>query len=519
MHFKALLKTISLGFFSTLVLANDCDKIKSYLNKRGDSYEKNIEKCSTNSAGYVTTLEISNYSLDEDELNKILSYKSIKNLNYYCGIFETTYGVEFSAYEDFPSIIANLPNLEELTLSYAGLREYARGNIRKGVLKTTNNLKKLTLSGIQVSPDNVNDIATLTNLEELNILGGVRENVNMNFDELKSLTKLKTLKISRFHHYELTEIPNFVFSLPDLRNLVIIGQHIATIPDKLSTLKNLEYLDLSFNEINSELPNSLNSLTNLKYVDFKSNVNVKGKTLTNESLRECYYESNYDLCKAKEMSCFGDYVTLKSCSSGTIGKCGDGIGRCPDGQCCSKYGWCGVSEKYCELSNGCQTAYGKCNGVSNNNTSSYSTTGKCGPNDGICQYGQCCSKYGWCGTSEKHCLISNGCQSEFGNCSDTLKVSSNSQCGKKIGKCPAGQCCSKYGWCGTTEKHCSVEQGCQSEFGDCKKTIVIPTSTNGRCGEENGICPNSKCCSKYGWCGTTDAYCGSGCQSEFGKCK
>ncbi|OUM62096.1 carbohydrate-binding module family 18 protein [Piromyces sp. E2] len=109
-------------------------------------------------------------------------------------------------------------------------------------------------------------------------------------------------------------------------------------------------------------------------------------------------------------------------------------------------------------------------------------------NDGVCQYGQCCSKYGWCGTSEKHCLVSNGSQSEFGKCSNVHNVNINSQC------------------------------GCQSEFGDCKKSVVFPTSTNGKCGKENGVCPNKKCCSKYGWCGTSDKYCGSGCQSEFGRC-
>jgi hypothetical protein len=26
-------------------------------------------------------------------------------------------------------------------------------------------------------------------------------------------------------------------------------------------------------------------------------------------------------------------------------------------------------------------------------------------------------------------------------------------------------------------------------------------------------CPNGLCCSQFGWCGTSDAYCGSGCQS------
>jgi len=48
----------------------------------------------------------------------------------------------------------------------------------------------------------------------------------------------------------------------------------------------------------------------------------------------------------------------------------------------------------------------------------------------------------------------------------------------------------------------------------------IPISkVNGKCGENYGRCRReSECCSKYGWCGTTSDYCGSGCQSEFGQC-
>ncbi|OUM65858.1 carbohydrate-binding module family 18 protein [Piromyces sp. E2] len=39
------------------------------------------------------------------------------------------------------------------------------------------------------------------------------------------------------------------------------------------------------------------------------------------------------------------------------------------------------------------------------------------------------------------------------------------RCGSGIGKCAPGLCCSRYGWCGSTEQHCDT--GCQSEFGEC----------------------------------------------------
>ncbi len=43
-------------------------------------------------------------------------------------------------------------------------------------------------------------------------------------------------------------------------------------------------------------------------------------------------------------------------------------------------------------------------------------------------------------------------------------------------------------------------------------------STDGKCGEEYGKCPSGQCCSKYGYCGKSKDYCESGCQSDFGKC-
>ncbi|KAF2135307.1 carbohydrate-binding module family 18 protein, partial [Aplosporella prunicola CBS 121167] len=50
-------------------------------------------------------------------------------------------------------------------------------------------------------------------------------------------------------------------------------------------------------------------------------------------------------------------------------------------------------------------------------------------------------------------------------------------------------------------------------------------SPNGKCDNNNGgyTCKGSvfgNCCSESGWCGDTDAHCGTGhgCQPEFGDC-
>ena len=39
-----------------------------------------------------------------------------------------------------------------------------------------------------------------------------------------------------------------------------------------------------------------------------------------------------------------------------------------------------------------------------------------------------------------------------------------------------------------------------------------------QCGQQAGgaLCPGGLCCSQFGWCGSTIAYCGTGCQSQCG---
>ncbi|OUM68564.1 carbohydrate esterase family 4 protein, partial [Piromyces sp. E2] len=71
------------------------------------------------------------------------------------------------------------------------------------------------------------------------------------------------------------------------------------------------------------------------------------------------------------------------------------------------------------------------------------------------------------------------------------------------------------GYCGTTNDYCG--SGCQSNYGVCSNNSVV-ISTDGHCGSGYGSCPSGQCCSKYGYCGTSKAHCGSGCQSSFGNC-
>ncbi|OUM57139.1 carbohydrate-binding module family 18 protein [Piromyces sp. E2] len=42
----------------------------------------------------------------------------------------------------------------------------------------------------------------------------------------------------------------------------------------------------------------------------------------------------------------------------SYGQCGEGIGRCAPGSCCSQYGWCGNTSQHCGV--GCQPRFGIC---------------------------------------------------------------------------------------------------------------------------------------------------------------
>ncbi|RDW86241.1 uncharacterized protein DSM5745_02883 [Aspergillus mulundensis] len=48
----------------------------------------------------------------------------------------------------------------------------------------------------------------------------------------------------------------------------------------------------------------------------------------------------------------------------------------------------------------------------------------------------------------------------------------------------------------------------------------LKESTDGTCGAAKGTkCPAGQCCSIYGYCGTTDDFCLANCDSDFGECK
>jgi hypothetical protein len=161
-----------------------------------------------------------------------------------------------------------------------------------------------------------------------------------------------------------------------------------------------------------------------------------------------------------------------------------------------------------------------------------STNGRCGPDFAgtTClgtTYGNCCSIYGWCGSTSDTCANSV-CDPLHGTCDPPPSgplVSQDGACGGNGRTCAGstfGGCCSQYGYCGDASGFCGT--GCQTGFGTCGMSGP-PVSTDGTCSSASNpvgaTCASSgfgNCCSEYGYCGASNAYCGTGCQSAFGTC-
>jgi len=97
------------------------------------------------------------------------------------------------------------------------------------------------------------------------------------------------------------------------------------------------------------------------------------------------------------------------------------------------------------------------------------------------------------------------------NAKDKIPMVEGYRCGSAQGgqKCPDGLCCSENGWCGFSGDHCSAGK-CQAAFGLCTD---LNNKAAGRCGLPfgNQTCAGAnECCSVFGYCGSTSNYCANG---------
>jgi len=454
----------------------------SKLGFSSDDYESKSELPRLNNiSSTVKKLSIENYSITQNLIKDIATFTNLEELYLYdCNLSNT---IDYSP-------LKKLTKLKSLQLK-CEIEENAN-------IQLPTNLKKIKTEYIPMTQKLIDSLAANTSLEEL-ILYNSKFPKGLNFDSFKNLTKLSKLSVSYSNHeYPLKAIPKGFCNMKNLKSLDLTLNQITEIPDEITNLQNLEELILSSNQISGSL-NPISKLKNLDTLDLSGNLITSSlEPLSNlKNLRELYFGGNEN---SNSLEPLGKLTKIE-----TLSLYDNDFKKIP--------------ESFENLTN-----LKFINLNENQNLEGKALTSK---NIEYCDYFYDYYNSKVCATenSNLECIPDsstklNACQKEKEN-NNKVKVSTNGKCGATDGKCPTGQCCSKYGYCGTSEKHCST--GCQSEFGQCgngngKASTTIPVSTNGKCGATDGKCPSGQCCSKYGYCGTTEKHCGTGCQSEFGKC-
>ncbi|ORX57948.1 L domain-like protein [Piromyces finnis] len=297
---------------------NDCEEIQSFLLENDFSSSFITCDLTDNKATSIAINEI----VTEEVIDKILSYDTIEHL----------YVEIDGSINVIKKISQKLPNLVELTiinnnesldlsslktlenLTQLRINSYeSLISISKNSLKYLTNLEYLELSSSKIYQKNLDEIGKLTKLKSL-IFDNCHYPSSLDYSPLK---KLQSLEVLIFHDYyrnktPLYEIPSSIYKLTNLKELTIEYQKISSISSNISKLEKLNYLNLSGNKITS-IPKALNNMKNLRYVEFLENPKLSGKTLTNENLTTCYYDTSSSICKAKEMKCFGEEGNPKLC--------------------------------------------------------------------------------------------------------------------------------------------------------------------------------------------------------------
>eukprot|EP00833_Pecoramyces_ruminatium_P018738 jgi/Orpsp1_1/1192770/evm.model.d7180000095748.1 len=312
--------------------------------------------------------------------------------------------------------------------------------------------------------------ADLTSLEKLSIMDKQANLVDYNYEEIASLPNLQEL------HLNCNRCIDDINIFKNLKNLSYLdlsyydGENLK----RLTSLhiqgkrdKHTYYFDL--------LENNLEGFTNLKKLSL-SHIGLSEKDINNIAAMKKLEELKFEICTLNNHS-FESFNNLSNLKTIEFDDCKRVIGKTLTNSKLEKCVY-DVDSEYSDLC--------------------------------IAKDMKCLSK------ETKSALKSCDGSSSGSNSND--KISTNGKCGVNYGKCPSNECCSQWGYCGKTSDYCG--KGCQSEFGKCENSgSSYPISTDDRCGNEFGTrCPSGECCSKHGWCGKSDAHCGSGCQSEFGKC-
>ncbi|KAK8234236.1 glyoxal oxidase [Phyllosticta capitalensis] len=150
----------------------------------------------------------------------------------------------------------------------------------------------------------------------------------------------------------------------------------------------------------------------------------------------------------------------------TDGRCGQAFGGAtcvpqgPYGGCCSQYGYCGNTNAHCSVANGCQNG---CSAAASSAAPSKAATSSAKPATSAKPVTSAKSS-----TSSAPVKVASSASSAAAPSGTSTAPRSDGRCGKDFGgatcdpKGAYGGCCSQYGYCGTTSDHCLVSSGCQN---------------------------------------------------------
>jgi len=291
MQLKLLLKSLSLGLILTTVQSKfikyNCDNFKTAIGENDE-----IKECVQNKNGAITSLTFSGKP-NATIIEEISTLTSLVNLQILDQTFDNLDLQPLNKLKKLNTLHVECPYGRQRSRKY---------NFKNKSFEGLKKVKKLSIRGFTINESVLEDISSMPKLEDLTL-----QTCYHTTKDYSSLAKLKkTLKYLtlRSHLYKegfITEFPESIISLTNLRNLTVTYQEINEIPQGITQLVKLESLDLN-NNLLTVMPSFLSELPKLKYLDLNGNANLEGQAIVNDNLEYCNYV-NTKACKTQDLGC------------------------------------------------------------------------------------------------------------------------------------------------------------------------------------------------------------------------